>query len=119
MLDSHCIRCHDGSTGPDKSPLVLTGEPDGQFSKSYNNLKPYLLWPSHTVTRPGKLGADISPLTAILTGKIHRKYAELPDEQLRTFYLWLDSNVPFFGTYEEKDLHAQRLGLAVPPPPLQ
>ena len=27
VLDRHCVRCHDGSTGPDKSPLVLTGEP--------------------------------------------------------------------------------------------
>lgn len=119
VLDDHCIRCHDGSTGPDKSTLVLTGEPDGRFSKSYNSLKPFLHWPSDTVTRPGKLGADISPLTAILADKTHRKYAELPDEQSRTLYLWLDSNVPFFGTYEEKDLQAQRLGLAVAPPPLQ
>lgn len=119
VLDEHCTRCHDGSTGPDKSTLVLTGEPDGRFSKSYNSLKPYLRWPSHTITRPGKLGADISPLTAILTNPTHRKYAELPDEQARTLYIWLDSNVPFFGTYEEKDLQAQRLGLAVAPPPLQ
>jgi len=119
VLDEHCTGCHDGSTGPDKSTLVLTGEPDGRFSKSYNSLKPYLRWPSHTITRPGKLGADISPLTAILTGPTHRKYAELPDEQSRSLYIWLDSNVPFFGTYEEKDLQAQRLGLAVAPPPLQ
>jgi len=119
VLDKHCISCHDGSSGPDKSPLVLTGEPDGRFSKSYDNLMPYLRWPSDTVTRPGKLGADISPLTEILTGLTHRKYAELPDEQVRALYIWLDSNVPFFGTYEEDDLQAQRLGLAVVPPPLQ
>jgi hypothetical protein len=92
LLDRHCIRCHDGSTGPDKSPLVLTGQQEGKFTKSYNNLKPYLRWPSDTVTRPGKLGADISPLTAILNGKAHREYAELPDEQSRTLYIWLDSN---------------------------
>ncbi len=55
----------------------------------------------------------------ILADKTHRKYAELPDEQSRSLYIWLDSNVPFFGTYEEKDLQAQRLGLAVAPPALQ
>ncbi len=119
VLDSRCVRCHDGSTGPDKSTLVLTGEPDGQFSKSYNNLKPYLHWPSHTVTRPGKSGADISPLTMILADKKHRQDAKLSEEQSRALYIWLDSNVPFFGTYEEKDLQAQRLGLAVAPPLLQ
>jgi hypothetical protein len=119
VLDSRCVRCHDGSIGPNKSTLVLTGEPDGQFSKSYNNLKPYLHWPSQTVTRPGKAGADISPLTMILADKTHHQNAELSEEQSRALYIWLDANVPFFGTYEEKDLQAQRLGLAVAPPLLQ
>ncbi|MBE3068635.1 MAG: hypothetical protein IMZ66_00200, partial [Planctomycetes bacterium] len=26
VLDRHCVSCHDGKEGPDKSPLVLTGE---------------------------------------------------------------------------------------------
>jgi len=108
------------ASGPDTSPLVLTGEIDGWFSRPYENLKSYLGWPSpDTVTRPGELGADASPLSAILTNQTHRKYVELSDEDLRTFYLWLDAHVPFYGTYEEKDLQAQRLGLAVSPPPLQ
>jgi len=119
ILNAHCIRCHDGSTGTDKSPLVLTGEPNDRFTRSYNNLAPYLLAPGDTITRPGKLGADISPLTGILAAEAHRAYVELPDEQRRILYLWLDSNVPFFGTYEEHDLPAQLQGLAVAPPPLQ
>ena len=111
---------HDGSAGPDKSPLVLTGEREGPFSKSYENLKPYLRWPPpDAVTRPGEVGADASPLSQILTGEKHRQYVELPDEDLRRFYLWLDAHVPFYGTYEEEDLRSQRLGLAVPSPPLQ
>jgi hypothetical protein len=40
----HCVRYHDGSAGTDKSPLVLTGEPKGDFSRSYNSLKAYLRW---------------------------------------------------------------------------
>ncbi len=121
LLDRHCVRCHDGSTGPQKSPLVLAGGGDGWFSRSYVNLTPYLRWPSPdgAATRPGRVGADASPLSAILTGKQHRKHVELPDEDLRTFYIWLDSHVPFYGTYEEKDLKAQKQGLAVLPPPLQ
>jgi hypothetical protein len=43
----------------------------------------------------------------------------LPDADLRTFYLWLDAQVPFYGSYEESDLAAQRLGQAVPPPRLE
>lgn len=93
---------------------------DGRFSKSFNNLKPYLRWPSpDTVTRPDEAGADSSPLTQILTGEEHRQYVEVPAEHLRTFYLWLDAHGPFYGTYEEKDLEAQKRGLAVSPPLLQ
>jgi len=116
ILNAHCVRCHDGSTGTDKSPLVLAGEPNDRFTRSYNNLAPYLLAPGDTITRPGKLGADISPLTGILAAEAHRAYVDLPDEQRRILYLWLDSNVPFFGTYEEQDLPAQLQGA---PPPLQ
>ncbi|MCR4411992.1 MAG: hypothetical protein NUV77_06150 [Thermoguttaceae bacterium] len=120
VLERHCVRCHDGSTGPDKAPPVLTGGPAGRFSQSYEALKPLLRWPSYDEpTRPGQLGADTSPLAAILTGPKHAKYVAMPEADLRTVYLWLDAHVPFFGTYEEKDLEAQRLGQAVPPPPLQ
>ncbi len=123
VLDRECVRCHDGSTGPDKSPLVLTGEaaPKSPFSKSYETLKAYVRWPSYDApaSRPGQAGADISPLSAILVGEKHGKYVKVPDQDLRAIYLWLDAQVPFYGTYEEEDLAAQRLARAVPPPPLQ
>ena len=76
-------------------------------------------WNGGGVTRPGQVGADLSPLSAVLTGEKHGKYVKVPDEDLRTIYLWLDAHVPFYGTYEEKDDKAQRLGRAVPPPSLQ
>lgn len=120
ILDRHCVRCHDGSTGSDKAPPVLTGGPAGRFSKSYEGLRPYLRWPSYDgPTRPGELGADTSPLANILTGPKHRKHVELPGPELRLIYLWLDAHVPFYGTYEEDPLDAQRQGLAVSPPSLQ
>jgi hypothetical protein len=121
VLDRHCVRCHDGSAGPDKSPLVLTGaaEPKSPFSGSYEGLKPYVRWNGASVTRPGQAGADLSPLAAVLAGEQHGKYVKLPDAELRAVYLWLDAHVPFYGTYEEEDLESQRLGRAVPPPPLQ
>ena len=31
LLDRYCVDCHDGSSGMDKSPLVLTGETDGSI----------------------------------------------------------------------------------------
>jgi hypothetical protein len=120
LLDTHCTRCHDGTTGPDKSPLVLTDHDSGRFSKSYENLGPYLRWPSYdAVTRPGQLGADSSPLSAILAGENHAGRLHLPDAALRTFYLWLDAQVPFYGTDEEPHLAAQRQAKPIPPPTLQ
>jgi len=120
VLDRHCTRCHDGKPGPDKSEPLLTGELLEPFSRSYESLKPYLSWPSpDEVTRPGQLGADTSRLTAILTSDEHCRYVQVPDEDLRTLYLWLDAHVPFFGTYEADGLQAQRLGLSAPVPQLQ
>ena len=72
-----------------------------------------------TVSRPGQVTADRSKLAAILTGEKHGKYVKVPDQDLRTLYLWLDANAPFYGTYEEDGLAAQKLGEAVPPPALQ
>ncbi len=120
LLDQYCTRCHDGTAGPDKSELVLTGALTEPFSRSYENLQPYLRWPSpDEVTRPGQLGADSSPLAAVLTDDHHRQYVPLPDEVLRTFYLWLDAHVPFYGSYEVEDLRAQKMGRAIAPPELQ
>jgi hypothetical protein len=120
LLDAHCVRCHDGSEGSDKSAPVLTDAWTGHFSQSYDNLLPYLRWPSYdAVTRPGELGADASPLAAILTGDSHRRHIQLPDSVLRIFYLWLDAQVPFYGTDEEPHLAGQRRGEAIPPPELQ
>ena len=122
VLDRHCVRCHDGSSGPDKSPLVLTGEPapKSPFSRSYESLKPHVRWPSYdaAATRPGQAGADLSPLSALLTGEKHRKYVEVPDEDLRDLtFGWMPTCPSTEPT--KRNLVAQRLGQAVPPPPLQ
>jgi hypothetical protein len=77
-------------------------------------------WPSYdAVTRPGELGADSSPLTAILTGMEHARHLQLPESDIRTLYLWLDAQVPFYGTDEAPHVAAQRRGEAIPPPALQ
>jgi hypothetical protein len=52
-------------------------------------------------------------------GEKHGKYVKLPDDDLRALYLWLDAKVPFYGTYDEEALEAQRFARAVAPPSLQ
>jgi len=126
VLDRHCVRCHDGKAGDLKSRLVLTGEPAGTFSKSYESLKPYVRWYewggssiTQIVTRPGRIGADESPLLKVLEDSTHANHVNLTDKERERFYIWLDGNVPFYGTYDEKQQLAQRNGQVIPPPLIQ
>jgi hypothetical protein len=126
VLDRHCVRCHDGTAGPGKSAIVLSGEPTGMFTRSYENLRRYVRWHewggksiTQTVTRPGHCGTDESPLTGILDDANHRPHFDLPPADRRRIYIWLDANAPFFGTYRKDAQAKQRAGLAVRPPELQ
>jgi len=110
VLDARCVRCHDGKAerkGEKSGRTVLTGEPAGSFSRSYHSLRPYVRWYewggksiSAIVTRPGRIGADASGLTRILADATHAGRMGLTDPERRRLYIWLDANVPFYGSYE-------------------
>jgi hypothetical protein len=126
VLDRHCVSCHDGQEGAGRSPLVLTGDPAGHFSRSYENLRPFLRWYewggasiSQIATHPGQIGADASPLTRLLEDDTHRPALTWTDAERRRLYLWLDANVPFYGTYGREEQLAQRDGQLIPPPSFQ
>jgi hypothetical protein len=122
VLDRHCFRCHDDQDGPGKSTLVLDAAPAKTFTRSYQNLKPFLRWYewgsasiSQIATHPGQVGADASPLTAILEDATHRPELRWSDAERRRLYLWLDANVPFYGTYSHAEQLAQRNGESIAP----
>ena len=71
------------------------------------------------VTRPGKVGADVSPLARIIADPLHSEHVELTDAERRRLYIWLDGNVPFYGTYGIEEQVAQQSGKPVGPPTLQ
>ena len=126
VLDKNCVRCHDGSEGQGKSPLDLCGEAAGTFSKSYQNLRPYVKWYewggasiTQEVSRPGRIGADESRLMKVLADATHKEHVNLTAEDLRRLYIWLDGNVPFYGTYGKEQQLAQKAGKVVAPPILQ
>ncbi len=125
VLDRHCVRCHDG--GPEaKSKLVLTREPRGEFSASYEGLRPFVRWYewggksiAQAVTFPGRCGADESPLLGILEDPDHKSQVNLPAAERERIVLWLDGNAPFYGVYSASDRLAQSRGEQVPCPRVQ
>jgi len=126
VLDRHCVRCHDGQAGEGKSPLVLTGEPAETFSKSYESLRPYVKWYewggssiTQVVTKPGRIGVDESPLINVIENPTHNREFRLSAEDRNRLYIWLDGNIPFYGTYNKDTQLAQQLGEAVSPPVIQ
>jgi cytochrome c553 len=126
VLDRHCVRCHDGQAGPGTSQLALTGQRQDEFTRSYQNLKPFVRWNewggaslNQIATRPGRGGADQSPLTQVLDDANHGVPIRLAEEDRRRLYLWLDANAPFYGTYTESERLAQLQGESVPPPRVQ
>ncbi len=126
VLDRHCVRCHDGTKGPDKGSLALTGEAEGTFTRSYNALRPYLRWYewgggsiTQATTHPGRIGADESRLTKVLADRRHAAVLNVPRADRERLLIWLDGNVPFYGTYDEDEQRQQQLGAAVPPPRVQ
>lgn len=126
VLERHCVRCHDGSQGEWKAEPVLTAEPADTFSRSYESLKPYVRWYEwggksirEIGTAPGRIGADESPLLKILADKTHAEHVKLPSEDYERLCIWLDGNVPFYGTYEEQSQVAQQAGRSVSPPAVQ
>jgi len=106
ILDRRCLDCHSGQSGAKQGKTDLRDKAQGQFSVSYNSLRPYVRWfewggdsISQTTTPPGHCGADESPLTKILDDENHQTTG-LTDKEKRRIYLWLDANAPFHGVFE-------------------
>ncbi|MBQ5788815.1 MAG: hypothetical protein IIW01_00875, partial [Thermoguttaceae bacterium] len=134
ILDRACVSCHRDATAENATtsnalPAVapdLTGAVEGEFTRSYDALKPYLRWYEwggasiqQIATLPGRCGADESPLTAILADENHRNLPNFADADRRTLYLWLDANVPFYGVYDRRERQKILNGERVAPPRLQ
>jgi hypothetical protein len=72
-------------------------------------------------------GRSTSPATAGATraafenrqDATHKQHVQLPQEDYLRLCLWLDANVPFYGTYEKEAQVAQQAGRIVPPPEVQ
>ncbi len=119
VLQQHCVGCHR-----EKKALDLGGEPEGRFTRSYNNLAEKYSFYFHVSngsiksgvhggsrTTAGAFGARASNLLPFLRPEHYG--VKLSDEDRRRITLWLDSNSEFLGSYE--DVAAQLEGKVVLP----
>lgn len=119
VLQRHCVRCHNHQRSD--GGVVLTGEPQGHYTVSYNALAPmvpYSAWPrrdgdfrvvnSEPRTRPGHFGARGSRLMDMLLEG--HEGVELPADDIERLATWMDANVLFYGTFNPKDQARQQRG---------
>ena len=126
VLDKHCVRCHAGETpsGPEGHPLVLTGEPEGHYTKSYNALAPRVPFSSwgelaangEPETRPGRFGARASRLMDMLLERHHD--VRLSDEEVDRLVTWMDANALFYGSFDPEAQARQLRGERIDGPAL-
>ena len=125
VLDRHCVSCH-GATAKDKGGgIALTGEPEKQFTKSYNELikhVAYSAWGApngnhEPLTEPNRLGTRASALIKLLDGGHYD--VKLADDDWRRLNTWIDgANALFYGTFDPEDQARQQRGERIERPDL-
>ena len=58
-------------------------------------------------------------LSKVLVDDVHSRHVDLSDDDRERINIWLDGNVPFYGTYDEEAQKAQRMAKKVGAPALQ
>ena len=119
IFDRHCIGCHSGLFP--EANLDLTGDKTDFFNVSYEHLardnqgltgSPYVNWiPTYNgheanilEVTPLAWGSPQSKLADIILSNHHDKddfpRIALSPEEKRRIFLWIDLNVPYYGTAE-------------------
>lgn len=128
VLDRHCVACHNSTKA--EGGIVLTGQPAGRYSVSYNTLAkyvPYSDWAGkpgdfrvvncEPTTKPDFFGARASRLTQLLLQDHHG--VKLSQEDWERLYTWMDCNVLFYGTFNLADQQRQQRGEVITGPDLE
>ena len=121
VLDRHCVECHAAETPKEKSGgVVLTGEPESEFSRSYNALVARVSYRNSNGpprTSPGQYGARGSKLTTLL---VEGHYdVELPARDWESLITWMDTTALFYGTFNREDQARQLRGERIGGPELE
>jgi hypothetical protein len=128
VLDKQCVRCH--SPEKPEGKVILTGQPEGRYTASYNALAPrvvYAAWGgrpgdfrtvnSEPLAKPDFFGARGSPIMRLLLAG-HQKVA-LSAEEVERLATWMDANALFYGTFDPAAQARQQRGERIAGPALQ
>lgn len=128
VLDRLCVECHDGgqAASPAGELVVLTGAPEGHYTKSYEALAkrvPYSAWGSsleansEPAAEPDRFGARASDLMKMLLEG--HQGVQLEDEDIDRLVTWMDANALFYGTFDPEDQARQHRGERIEGPALE
>lgn len=109
VLDKHCVECHSGPNP--KAHLNLTGDRTTVYNMSYMELTDRMLvhytpgtgsthaQPTNDCDEQGPLsrGSLLSKLTKHIQDPEHCSNKTIPFQEQLAVFLWIDSNVPFYG----------------------
>jgi len=128
VLERKCVSCHNPQK-PDGG-VVLTGQPQGHYTVSYNALAPrvsYSAWGSkpgdfrqvnsEPLSTPEFFGARGSPLMKMLL-EGHEE-VQLTPEEIERLVTWMDANALFYGTFDPEDQARQQSGERIAGPKLE
>jgi hypothetical protein len=122
VLDKHCVSCHNKDKPEGK--VILTGEPAGHYTASYNALVARVSFPAwgrggncEPLAKPDYFGARGSPATKTFT-EAHYKVKLSPVEWERVV-TWMDANALFYGTFDPADQARQLRGERIKGPALE
>jgi len=106
-LDQHCVACHGGEEP--KGRLDLAGVPTGKYSRSYDNLIGKGLISYRDCAYGQAHVQAVPPLThgshrSKLIAQIQQDPCKtgLTREEFIRIVTWIDTNVPYYGTYRGK-----------------
>jgi hypothetical protein len=108
VLDKHCVQCH---SGPRPAAYVdLSDDKTRLFNMGYNQLLDRSMidyapmnGTDHGETTPKALGSIVSRIREII--ETDHSGQVLPLEDRQRIYAWIDSGVPYYGTYSFTNTH--------------
>lgn len=115
---SYDVLCRTGTQG--EKNWALHGSPSGSQYDRVRGRSPYVEWiwtingaeTNILEIAPRRWGSPASKLTEILRGghpdQDGKPRVDVPDEDRRRVYLWMDLNIPYYGTSSSN--HKDRLG---------